>query len=300
MDYVLVNKNKIIPQIIQHLNKNTLLSMLYDLTLDKNTEYCKNIYVVNVYDYDNIYISNGKHLYQIINDTNVKIDFENIQNELSILTKINNSFNNFVTNNTENIKMIINKNNNSNIVIDDELKNNNSNIIIDDELNKNKIANQDLLHKCKEVKDLYNISNLNIKKIEINLKNLDKKIQSLTKKRRDIIISNLSLIKNEYNTYNKINKNIIDNELDENANIPILFLSKYIFIKKLLLNNNNIKILHMINEMDIEKLYINDDIQMDNDIIIFCNKYNKVSKNLNYKFDHQWDFLGEDDDINSN
>ena len=46
------------------------------------------------------------------------------------------------------------------------------------------------------------------------------------------------------------------------------------------------------------KLYTNDKLPC-NEIIQFANKYVKLSKELNYNFDHDWDYLEGEMNLNS-
>jgi hypothetical protein len=147
----------------------------------------------------------------------------------------------------------------------------------------------------------------NIKKLELNLKTFETKLNKLNKKKREEIVNNIIKTHSEYQTWKKI-KFIIDDINDvlkpigqlelSNKVAPILFLSKYEYINKIQENEGISNLLEEINMIDLNKLY-SDDILPDNKIIQFCEKYIKLSKELHYHFDHEWDYMENELNLNS-
>ena len=159
-----------------------------------------------------------------------------------------------------------------------------------------------------EVNDLYQKELSNIKRLELNLKTFENKIKKLEKVKKDNIINEIIRTQSEYITWKKIKYGIKEdseilkpiNELEEtNTIVPILFLSKYNYIDKIQ-NNEYIKILlDRINCLKLNDLYADNKLP-DDDIIMFCNKYIKLSKELHYKFDdHEWNYLENEMNLNS-
>jgi tRNA nucleotidyltransferase/poly(A) polymerase len=157
---------------------------------------------------------------------------------------------------------------------------------------------------CEQVMDLYNLELNKIKKIELNIKSLNSKLERLKNKKREKIFSNISRTKNEYETWKKLKYNIPKNnpeyikkneeelEIRDNIQIPILFEAKYKYIENLI-NNPHIKqIYHELNNFNLEEIFINEEIIIDEKIIKFSEKYTDISKSeLHYGFDHDWDYL---------
>jgi hypothetical protein len=182
--------------------------------------------------------------------------------------------------------------------------------------NKNEIKNkkEEILKMIEEVNDLYQKELSNIKRLELNLKTYENKIKKLEKVKKDNIINEIIRTQSEYRTWKKIKYGIKEdsedleeseilkpiNELEEtNTIVPILFLSKYNYIDKIQ-NNECIKILlDRINCLKLNDLYAGNKLP-DDDIIMFCNKYIKLSKELHYKFDdHEWNYLENEMNLNS-
>ena len=182
--------------------------------------------------------------------------------------------------------------------------------------NKNEIKNkkEEILKMIEEVNDLYQKELSNIKRLELNLKTFENKIKKLEKVKKDNIINEIIRTQSEYRTWKKIKYGIKEdsedfeeseilkpiNELEEtNTIVPILFLSKYNYIDKIQ-NNEYIKILlDRINCLKLNDLYADNKLP-DDDIIMFCNKYIKLSNELHYKFDdHEWNYLENEMNLNS-
>jgi hypothetical protein len=177
-----------------------------------------------------------------------------------------------------------------------------------------------VLKYCEEVNELYKLEEHKIKRLELNLKSLNNKIEKLKKHQNDKIFDNLLKLKNDYKTwkklkYNRIESTCADNEssLDyhstlsstdeyksgslsqapDSQRIPIIFLSKYNYFDKITMENNSdlSNLLTLLNDLDIEKVFIDNNLNNINDIIKFSKKYTEICKTLHYKFDHDWDYL---------
>ena len=169
-----------------------------------------------------------------------------------------------------------------------------------------------LVKACEEVMDLYNLELSNIKKTENMLKTLDTKLEKLANKKRDKIMKDITRTKSEYETWKKIKYQIdayddealkkpeSELELRENPNIPILFMAKYNFIEHSNSNEKIRKIYETLNQLNLEELFIKDTIDLESSVIKFCDKYYELSKkDLHYKFDHDWDYLDTEMNVDS-
>jgi len=160
--------------------------------------------------------------------------------------------------------------------------------------------------------DLYNLELNNIKKIEFKIKSLDSKLEKLEKKKREKIISDISRTKGDYETWKKIkyiiNKDSLEDifkseeelKLREEPVIPILFTAKYNYIENAVKNEKIKNIFEVLNKINIDELYISETINLEKELIDFCNKYYELSKKeLHYNFDHDWDYLDLEMNANS-
>jgi hypothetical protein len=84
----------------------------------------------------------------------------------------------------------------------------------------------------------------------------------------------------------------------EERPVPIMFLSKYNYLDRLQENVSLGKLLEIINKINLDRLF-SDRVVPDNDIILFARKYAELSTELNYNFDHDWDYLGDEMNLNS-
>lgn len=169
---------------------------------------------------------------------------------------------------------------------------------------------KELAKICEEVMDLYNLEMNNIKKTEFRIKSLDAKLEKLEKKKREKIILDISRTKGDYDTWKKIKYQIdkehledilkpeSELELRENPVTPILFEAKYNYIENAIKHEKIKRIFDILNKINIDELYISESIDLDQEIINFCDKYYQLSKkDLHYNFDHDWDYL--DTEMNS-
>ena len=255
-----------------------------------------------------------------INDNNMSLTFNEKKNKNIILednntNKIDNNTNK-IENNTNKIENNTNKiENNTNKIENNTIVQSDNNIVFV-EIDNNEIKNkkEEILKMIEEVNDLYQKELYNIKKLELNLKTYENKIKKLEKIKKDNIINEIIRTQSEYRTWKKIKYGIKEdsedleesdilkpiNELEEtNTIVPILFLSKYNYIDKIQ-NNEYIKILlDRINCLKLNDLYADNKLP-DDDIIMFSNKYMKLSKELHYKFDdHEWNYLENEMNLNS-
>lgn len=339
--YTLVDKNFTIPDIIKSNNLVELLVEFSKRVWKRDETYYLNIYIImntksNMYQGKIIYSKNKFLL--IDNENNIKeYPFDNSfifnSNEQTINQSVNQSVNQIDkfdivdtidTDNKKDMELIINKKEPINIIVNNDktpinikmektpIKNELKSELEKEELEKevseeDKIKEQkkvELLKMCEQVMDLYNLELNNLKKQELNLKNLNNKIEKLEKKKKERIFDSISRTQNEYHTWKKIKYNIpkdnlemVKNDIEEleirkEIKIPILFQAKYDYIEKL---NNNIhikKIFDTLNKLDLEELYIKDKIDLDETVIKFVEKYYDLSKNdLHYKFEHDWDHM---------
>jgi len=332
--YTFINKNFCIPIIKNYNNKiDALIKLQYDTYL-RDKKYNKNVYIFSKNENKSeIYYSDGEFIYckNINNKLNIKpviiykysnfnlLDTEYLleyseNNQNIIFNDINKDENkdemklfikNKINTKEENIQPVnnyLNKNiieiiNKENTIISEE-----NNLTQEEIENKNKI-----IKLIEEVNDLYKNELLKISKLEQNIKLFDKKINKLEKKKEEENYNNVVKTYSDYKTWKKI-KYIIKDDTDinkpieklelSNIPIPILFLSKYNYIDKIQENHEIKKIFDEINLIDLNNIYCNKILPNDN-IIKFCNKYIKISKDLNYMFDHQWDYLDNEFNINS-
>jgi hypothetical protein len=289
MKYTFVNKNKIIPQIIDFVTYDSAIEYLI-------TNNNKDVYIVKIeneiigsilFYYDNC-------LYELENNIikKIKYNISKILNHTSLEI-----INNFINKTNMNINII--ENNTNNITIDNNIDTSsctsNPVIQIDDDKRK------EVLQMCEDAMTLYNNELMNIKNIENELRNIENKIQVIKKKNNDTIIENINYTKNEFITYNKIKEKIV-----EDYDVPIMFTSKYNYIKHLCsiseesqsqINSTPLEYFNKIIEIDIDNI-LNNEVNLDNALCAFAEKYKKTSTKLNFKFNHDWDYL--DDEVESN
>jgi hypothetical protein len=179
-------------------------------------------------------------------------------------------------------------------------------------IKQNEITKRDeIIKMIEEVNELYQRELSNMKKLELNLKTFDTKLKKLEKTKKDTIINEIIRTQSEYRTWKKIKYGLKDDrddidvlkpieELKESQSIvPILFLSKYNYIEKIQNNESIRKILDEINNLDLNNLYSDNALPRD-EIVMFCKKYMKLSKELHYRFDdHEWNYLESEMNLNS-
>ena len=267
MKYTLVNKNKLIPSIIIFTSEKSAIRELIEITNNYNNQtLCKNVYIY-ASDY------NEETEYIIFNQNN-NIVKKKLSNNDDYLTFFN------IERLCNETKLIINPKNN-NIVINEDNQKDDKDII---NTEKDKIKKS-----CEEVFELYNAELSKIKKIENNLKNLEKKEDKLNNKITNNNIDIVNKLYLDYKTYLKIKSKI--NENSDKFSIPELFKKKYVYFNELLLNTNYGVILDKLKNININE---SNSYLFNNEIIIFSKKYLLDSKNLNCSFEHNWDDLTSD------
>ncbi len=284
MKYVLVNKNRLIPQILNFDNEKSAINELIEITnLCKKVELLKNIYIVcETENNDYVILNNGNNLIKLFNNNKSEIIDKSYFTSEKILNNLENLF-------IEEKKIEFN--------INKKVKNKIVKIINDVEENTENLENiqnnnddDELKKSCNEVFQLYNQEILKIKKIENIIKNLEKKEEKIINKIKNDNIDKINKLYYDYNTYLKIDKKV-NNSI--NFSIPELFLKKYNYFYNLYNENNDYhKVLKKIETFDINN--INDSLQFDNDIILIAKKYFNDSKELNNSFEHNWDDLSVD------
>ncbi len=284
MKYVLVNKNRLIPQILNFDNEKSAINELIEITnLCKKVELLKNIYIVcEAENNDYVILNNGNNLIKLFNNNKSEIIDKSYFTSEKILNNLENLF-------IEEKKIEFN--------INKKVKNKIVKIINDVEENTENLENiqnnnddDELKKSCNEVFQLYNQEILKIKKIENIIKNLEKKEEKIINKIKNDNIDKINKLYYDYNTYLKIDKKV-NNSI--NFSIPELFLKKYNYFYNLCNENNDYhKVLKKIETFDINN--INDSLQFDNDIILIAKKYFNDSKELNNSFEHNWDDLSVD------
>jgi hypothetical protein len=185
----------------------------------------------------------------------------------------------------------------------------------EESLEKSELDNkkESVLKMIEEVNDLYQKEVSNMKRLELNLKTYNTKLKKLEQKKKDDSINNIIRTQTEYRTWKKIKYGIkTDNPVEEDLliikpieeleesdeQVPILFLSKYNYLDKIQTNESIRKLLDEINQLELDKLYTDNTLPEDK-ILQFCNKYMILSKELHYQFDHEWDWLEDEMNLNS-
>jgi hypothetical protein len=280
MKYTLVNKNKLIPSIIIFTSEKSAIRELIEITNNYNNQ----TLFKNVYIYASDY--NEETEYIIFNQNN-NIVKKKLSNNDDYLTFFN------IDNLYNKINLIINpKYNNKNIVINEH-----NQINEDDKHNQKDKDDKDDLNtekdkikkSCEEIFAIYNTELSKIKKIENNIKNLEKKEDKLNNKIMNQSIDSVNKLYLDYKTFLKIKEKFNNNS--EKFSIPELFIKKYMYFNELLLNSDYNTVFDKLKTLNINEP---NDYLLNKDIIIFSKKYMLDSKTLNCSFDHDWDDLTSD------
>lgn len=277
MNFVLINKNFLIPHIENSNDLFIIMQKMMDMTYNKNDEYCANVYIVS---YDGLYITKNNVVYKINN----KNEYEIVEHQS--VSQLN--LNIFVNNNSSNIKT-------------QSIK---QEIINADKMNTNKMnTNKMNLEKKKEEQDseemikmkqliqetclLYEKEMKKMHDIEMKIKIINDRQKERIKKEKEKTLTNFSKFKQEYETYKKIKKKIHNNDGNDKT-IPELFILKYEYFDDLY--DQNKKLLDKIEEKNLdETLYNNENLDLE--ITNIVNEYCKNAKKYSVKFDHSWEEL---------
>jgi len=277
MIYTLVNKNKLIPSIINFTTEKSAIRELIEITTNYNNQtLLKNIYIYAT-DY------NEEIEYIIFNQNNniVKKKLSNNNDYLTFFT-IDSLY-------IDTTQLTINsKNNIKNIIIHENDKDNENSKVDNIEDNEN-YKNIEIKKSCDEIFSLYNTELNKIKKIENNLKNLERKEEKLNNRIINQNIDNINKLYLDYKTFLKIKEKI--NDKIDKFSVPELFIKKYIYFCELLYNSDYTNILDILKDLNINEpnSYLSN-----KEIILLSKKYILDSKNLNCSFDHNWDDLTSD------
>lgn len=322
MKYQFVDKNFLIPELREFYFKEDALNFLYRTTVNRNQSYNNNVYLVEtINDIYNGYYYNDNDVLKIkdnsgkisiipFNDSTTIINIQGITLKNNFIFYVQNkSDNSKICEKQENMELVIHESKKTNIKLEEipkelEIKE------LSEEEKINKKKEEALLKMCEEVMEAYQAESQKIKKIENNLKSLDTKIKKLERKKYEEKINKITVTQCEYRAWKKMKYNIEENDdinkeyeelsiRDEENIIPIMFLSKYQYIDNLVKNNEIRNIFEYINRMNLEEIFTSDDYIIDENIIKISEKYVSYSKKLHYKFEHEWDYLENELNVNS-
>jgi len=318
-EFTFVNKNSLIPVVINNITKQKALTMIMEQAFNQNNEYCKNIYFISFCS-DNsfqIYFTNGKGKKYFIKRSNKnKIEEYDIDNSFGFNTinkflNKNNIMNEIeieIESDDEEIDLdLSNKKQNkddeefkldmelfakSNSNKDKYLKNNNieEDVKLDIGLftkNNQNNENKDVFDDCEKLmKRFYEDKN---RKDEIKKRlMIDKKEEhNLLKKKRELVQNKIVELKGKYRTY----KNIKDDMKDEEINIPELFNIEFEYFEKM--NDADREIIDNLGDNDIMNTNVFNEriVEMANEFKIY------MGENINpleSRFEHNWSELDND------
>lgn len=317
IEFIFVNKNPLIPVVINNITKQKALTMVMEQAFNQNNEYCKNIYFISFCSNNTfqIYFTNGKGKKYFIKRSNTNnieeydidssfgfntinnfLNKNNIMNEIEIESD-NEEINLDLSNKKENkddevfeLDMGLFSKSNSNK--DKYLKNNN----IKEDVNldiglftKNENINDDkcVFDDCEKLmKRFYEDKN---RKDEIKKRlMIDKKEEhNLLKKKRELVQDKIVELKGKYRTY----KNIKDDMEDEEINIPELFNIEFEYFEKM--NDEDREIIDKLDDNDIMNKNVFNErvVEMANEFKIY------MGENINpleSRFEHNWSELDND------
>lgn len=291
MQYIYVNKNYIIPEVITCEELSNALNKLYNQCYQMSKSYCVNVYVVSN---DKLYFSSGEHLYSISEEQTInKVEFKNpTYDHFNTMKK----FLSFDNNSDMDISIDILPINNI-VLLKEETQKKEVNQLVKKEVNleikEEKVKSKEeleILALCEETIEIYNNELRKIKDLEHRIKILDNNEKLLLKKRQDKIFTNLSKLKNDYNTFKLIEKKLI---AKPETQIPSLFALKYAYFKEHMQNQDLVNMLENIQQMNLDEI-LHKNEELDFQIVQLVNKYELDSKKLNVKFDHSWEELEAD------
>ena len=326
--FQLINTNFLVPKISYYDTLESALEGLQQETLLRLQEYTEKVYMVEKGKENIIYTSDGTNIYLFkltkpnekkIIYTNKKIIYMGIEyyecirgQELNSSTEID-----------MNLQITEKKNLNVRFVkepitkqiqeIKEEIKEEKKEEIKEEIKDDKK---EEMIKMIEDVNELYQKELSKIRTLELSLKTFDSKLKKLERTKRDNIINDIIRTQSEYRTWKKIKYGLKDDndeidilkpisELEETNEIvsidkvPILFLSKFNYMENIQKNELIVKLLDEINQLNLNDLYMDDLLPNDN-IVLFCNKYMKLSKELHYYFDdHEWSYLENEMNLNS-
>lgn len=284
MSNTLVNKNTLIPEIEKSDDLNMLIQKMLDITYDTDNLFRLNVYIVSekgIYFSKNnrLYNSNNTLITEITNIKSLKDNFNKVKSFILDETQINISKEEIFDkpNNESTASMKININEKKSKVI-----------IREETTNKVKSKEElELIKLIEETMEIYQKEVQNRREIEKQIKILDDNKKSINKKNREKFLTNLSKLKNDYETYTKIiKKQIVKPEFK----VPELFILKNNYFNDLLKDEKNKNLLEQIISLDLDEV-LNQEYELSDDIKKITDEYGIESKKLNVKFDHSWEDL---------
>lgn len=320
-EFIFVNKNPLIPVVINNITKQNALTMIMEQTFNQNNEYCKNIYFITFCS-DNsfqIYFTNGKGKKYFIkrNNTNKIEEYDidssfgfntinkflnanNIMNEIEIESESeseNDEINLDLSNkNNEEFELDMGLFTKRNSNWDKYLKNNDieENVKLDIGLftknNKDNEDNEDtdVFDDCEKLMKRFYEDKKRKDEIKKRLMIDKKEEHNLLKKKRELVQDKIVELKGKYRTY----KNIKDDMEDEKINIPELFNIEFEYFEKM--NDEDRDIINNLDDNDIMNTNVFNErvVEMAKEFKIY------MGENINpleSRFEHNWSEL--DDDI---
>jgi hypothetical protein len=305
MNFTLVNKNLLIPQVEIYSDFNSPVQKLLNMTYNMDKLYCSNLYIVSS---DCIYFSNNNCLYSV-SETNIikKMDiniptnsFLKSMNSFLNLNGLNQNIDNFDTEMNINVRL---PEHNNKIIIENSNSNDKKDSKQQIELNTRPIVKTEIKEKqeirektkeeleiiklCEETMEIYQNEVRKMKEIERQLKVLDDNKKNLLKKRKEKLFTNFSKLKNDYSTFKMIKRKF---QKKPDMDIPSLFILKYKYFEEIIKIETDIKILEQIEDMNLDEV-LNKDCQLNDEFADYANKYGEESKKLNVNFEHSWEDL---------
>lgn len=333
--FQLINTNFLVPKITTYFLFEEALKGLQHETLMRSQEYTKKVYLTEKSNKNIIYASDGIHIYssKLTKSTEKKIIYTNekiTHMGIEYYQVIGEQELNSNMDVEHDMDLKINEKKNSNVRFVNEIGTNDANLerIVKKEEVKEEVKDEvkdevidekkeQIIKMIEDVNELYQKEILKMKKHQSNLKMYDDKLKKLEKTKLDNIINDIIRTQSEYRTWKKIKYMLKDNNSDEVDvlkpiselestiesisidKVPILFLSKFKYMENIQKNESIGKLLEQINQLNLNDLYSNNTLPNDN-VVQFCNKYMKLSKELHYHFDdHEWSYLEHEMNLNS-
>ena len=293
MHYTLIDKNEFIPKIIT--GDSNLLKDLNKYTINKDINYCKNIYVIQYGDFENImyvYFSDGTKLYNVddegiseytqIKQCSKEKVFENIRN---FFENIKNNKNSSYDMDIEISPLLENEGNYNNVEYSDNVE------TIKETVELVPDIKNDALEECELMYEMYLKEKERKKKIEEDLKIEEKNERELYKKKRHMEQEKIITLKGNYRTYLNIKKDILKNT---NMSVPETFETQYEYFENM--EEENLKLIEELDDLEI----MNSETYNENILslaVIFCEKIGELKEKLT--FTHNWSELDNEYKVGS-
>ena len=306
--YTFVDKNCLIPYIKTFDTKKYALDFLSNYVCGKCNKYKKNIYVVHESNDDNcnkIYMYNNDIIWiSCVTNSNDYINKEKFDESINNIYK--NCDNNKIDkiNKVETNKVETNKVETNNIKIDKvetDTNNKNNTKTIENDIDTSKISidnleKKDLQILINKMKDELIGEKSKAKELSANINNINKKKEEQIKNCNNVKIKYLSNIKNDYKLFLTLEKK---KKTNGDFKIPLLYTNIYEHISYLVKNKEIKCILDEIYKFDIDKMYINNELNIEDEILVFSKNYAIKSKENHLSFEHRWEKIEEDENVNN-